>query len=99
MAEVLSQSLTDYLGTTVCIGDVRPGLFNRYIIDNVKIYDQKDSIMLSATRIAAKIRMLPLFEKNIYIDNAQIIGANITLYKTDIKTPLNCQFLIDKFKK
>ncbi|MBO7067408.1 MAG: translocation/assembly module TamB [Bacteroidaceae bacterium] len=98
-AEVLSKSLTDYLGTTVNIGHVRPGLFNRLIIDDVKIYDQKDSLMLNAARMAAKIRILPLFEKEVHIDNAQMIGANIMLYKTDAKSQLNCQFLIDKFRK
>jgi hypothetical protein len=98
-AKVISQSLTDYLETKVLIDDIRPGLFNRLIIDNVKIYDQKDSLMLNASRIAVKIRILPLLEKKVHIDNAQIIGADIALYKTDSQTPLNCQFLIDKFSK
>jgi hypothetical protein len=98
-ANVLSQSLSEFLETKVLIGDVRPGLFNRLIIDNVKIYDQQDSLMLNASRIAAKIRILPLLEKKVHIDNAQIIGANITLYKEDAQSPLNCQFLIDKLSK
>ena len=98
-ADVLSQSLTNFLGTTVRIGDVSPGLFNRLIIDNVKVYDQNDSLMLNASRVAAKIRILPLLEKKVHIDNAQIIGADIKLYKTNTETPLNCQFLIDKFRK
>ena len=98
-AELVSNSLTDFLGTTVKIGNVSPGLFNRIIIDDVKIYDQKDSLMLSAARMAAKIRILPLVEKKIHIDNAQLIGAKISLYKTEAKSQLNCQFLIDKFSK
>lgn len=98
-AKVLSQSLTDYLGTTVRIGNVSPGLFNRLIIDNVRIYDRQDSLMLSASRMAAKIRILPLLEKQVHIDNAQLIGAHITLYKAHDEAPLNCQFLIDKFSK
>lgn len=98
-AGVLSQSLTDYLETKVIIKDVSPGLFNRLIIDNVKIYDQNDSLMLSASRIAAKISLLPLLDKKVQIDNAQIIGADINLYKANAETPLNCQFLIDKFSK
>lgn len=98
-AEVISQSLTDFLGTTVKIGKVSPGLFNRLIIDDIKVYDQKDSLMLSAARMAAKIRILPLIEKEVHIDNAQLIGADITLYKADAKSQLNCQFLIDKFSK
>ena len=97
--EVLSKSLTDYFGTKVNLGNVRPGLFNRLIIDDVKIYDQKDSLMLSAARMAAKIRILPLLEKKIHIDNAQLIGADIILYKTNSKSKLNCQFLIDKLSK
>ena len=98
-ADVLSQSLSEYFETKIFIEDVRPGLFNRLIIDNVKVYDQKDSLMLNAARIATKIRILPLLNKKIHIDNAQIIGANIALYKTDNNSPLNCQFLIDKLSK
>ena len=98
-AGVLSRSLTDLLETKVVIGDVSPGLFNRVILDDIKIYDQKDSLMLNAARIAAKIRILPLLEKKVFIDNAQIIGADIALYKADTETQLNCQFLIDKFRK
>ena len=98
-AELISQSLTDFLGTTVRIGNVSPGLFNRLIIDDIRVYDQKDSLMLSAARMAAKIRILPLLEKEVHIDNAQLIGADIMLYKDDGGSPLNCQFLIDKFKK
>ena len=98
-ADVVSRSLTDFLGTNVMIGNVRPGLFNRLIIDDVKVYDQNDSLMLSAARMAAKIRILPLLEKQVHIDNAQLIGADISLYKADPESPLNCQFLIDKFSK
>jgi hypothetical protein len=98
-AGVLSQSLSEFFETRVLIEDVSPGLFNRLIIDNVKVYDQKDSLMLNAARIAAKIRILPLLNKKVHIDNAQIIGADIVLYKNDDNSPLNCQFLIDKFSK
>lgn len=98
-ADVLSQSLSDYLETKVIIKDVSPGLFNRVIIDNIKIYDRNDSLMLNASRIAAKISLLPLLDKKVQIDNAQIIGADIKLYKKDTETPINCQFLIDKFSK
>ena len=80
-ADVLSKSLSDYLETKVIIKDVSPGLFNRVIIDNVKIYDRNDSLMLNASRIAAKISLLPLLDKKVQIDNAQIIGADIKLYK------------------
>ena len=93
-ADVLSKSLSDYLETKVIIKDVSPGLFNRIIIDNIKIYDQNDSVMLNA-----KISLLPLLDKKVQIDNAQIIGADIKLYKANAEVPLNCQFLIDKFSK
>lgn len=98
-ADVLSKSLSDYLETKVIIKDVSPGLFNRVIIDNIKIYDRNDSLMLNASRIAAKISLLPLLDKKVQIDNAQIIGADIKLYKANAEVPLNCQFLIDKFSK
>lgn len=71
-------------------------MLGRVILDNVRLYDQRDTLMLQASRIAAKVNLLPLVEKKIRIDNAQLIGMQATLYK-DGDAPCNFQFLIDAF--
>ena len=46
----------------VSIGRVRFGLMNRVIIDNINLKDRNDSTMLHASRLAAKIDVLPLLD-------------------------------------
>ena len=50
-------------------------------LDNVKLYDLSDTLMLRASRIAAKIDLMQLPRKKIRIPAAQIIGAQAKLYK------------------
>lgn len=73
-------------------------MFGHIILDNVKLYDQRDTLMLQASRIAAKVDLMPLVEKKIRISGAQLIGAKAKLYK-DGDDPFNFQFLMDAFSK
>ena len=75
---------------------MRLNVLGHIILDNVKLYDQHDTLMLRASRIAAKVNVVPLIEKKIRISGAQIIGARAKLYK-DGDAPSNFQFLIDAF--
>ena len=95
-AEKASQLLTEKTGGKVSIGTLRLNMLGRVILDNVRLYDQRDTLMLQASRIAAKVDLLPLVEKKIRIDNAQLIGMHATLYK-DGDAPYNFQFLVDAF--
>ncbi len=52
--------------------------------------------MLQASRIAAKVDLMPLVEKKIRISGAQLIGAKARIYK-DGDEPFNFQFLVDAF--
>ena len=93
----ISDFLTEQLGAKAEIGHTRFRIPNRLIIDEVKLYDRSDTLMLQANRLAAKIEILPLFNNKIHINNAQLIGAKVKLYKTTADAPHNFQFLIDKF--
>ncbi|MBR1498133.1 MAG: translocation/assembly module TamB domain-containing protein [Bacteroidaceae bacterium] len=95
-AEKASQLLAEKTGSKVSIGTLRLNMLGRVILDNVRLYDQRDTLMLQASRIAAKVNLLPLVEKKIRIDNAQLIGMHATLYK-DGDAPCNFQFLVDAF--
>ena len=80
-AEKASQLLAEKTGSRVSIGNLRLSMLGRVILDNVRLYDRSDTLMLQASRIAAKVDLLPLVEKKIRVDNAQLIGMHATLYK------------------
>ena len=73
-------------------------MLGRVILDNVKLYDQRDTLMLQSSRIAAKIDLIPLINKKIRISSAQLIGTKAKIYK-DGDEPFNFQFLVDAFSK
>ena len=91
-----SRLLTDKTGGRVSIGNMRLNVLGHIILDNVELYDQRDTLMLQASRIAAKMDLMPLVEKKIRISGAQLIGARATLCK-DGEAPYNFQFLVDAF--
>ena len=95
-AGFVSKLLAEKADCKVDIGALRMNMFGRVILDNVNIYDQRDTLMLQASRIAAKVDLLPLVEKKIRISGAQLIGTKATLYK-DGEEPYNFQFLMDAF--
>ncbi len=97
-AEKASQLLADKAKCQVSIGNLRLSMLGQVILDNVMLYDQQDTLMLQASRIAAKIDLIPLIEKKIRISGAQLIGTKAKIYK-DGDEPFNFQFLVDAFSK
>ena len=93
-----SKTLNDALGWDVSIKRVKIGLWNRIIIDDVYLNDRNDSTMLHASRIAAKLDVLPLLEGKISIANAQLFGTQIKLYQETEESKPNFQFIIDTFQ-
>ena len=70
----VSNAVSSKIGSKVEVGSVDLGLPNRVIIDNVKIYDQKDSLMIASPRLSVSIDMLEALKGNISISSAQIFG-------------------------
>ena len=95
-AGVASNMLTEKTGGKVSIASLRLNMLGHVILDSVKLYDQRDTLMLQASRIAARVDIMPLVEKKIRISGAQLIGAKAKLYK-DGEEPCNFQFLLDAF--
>lgn len=97
-ARSVSGFLSDKLQTQVYIERISLGMFNRIIIDGVRLYDRQDSLMLNVARVAAKLEPLALFERKIRIDNAQLFGAHAMLYKNSAGEAANYQFVLDALK-
>ena len=80
------------------IGKVRLGMWNRIVIDDIKLADRDGIRMLHISRLAAKVDIMPLFEGKISIANGQLFGAQANLYQKTLDGKPNFQFLIDTFK-
>lgn len=87
--------LSEKLGTRVQIGRVDLGMFNRIIIDDVLIFDQKHKKMVESARISVKIDLIPLAKGKISISSAQLFGAHFDLYRTSAYERPNFQFVLD----
>ena len=91
----VASALAGKLGTRVEVGRVDVGFLNRVIVDNVRIYDQKHKKLLFATRVAAKVDIIPLFEGRVSVSSAQLFGLDANLYRTSKNSPTNFQFVLD----
>ena len=96
---LISGALKDILHTELSISRVDLGYFNRIILDDVVIKDQKNKDLLKAARLSAKIEWASLLHGKISISNVQFYGFDIHLYQRTQKEKPNFQFLIDTFAK
>ena len=94
LGDIAANMLSEKIGSKVEVGRLDIGL-NRITMDDVQIYDQKSHKMLGATRLSAKVEILPLLKGDISIASAQIFGLKLNLYRQTPSTPLNCQYALD----
>lgn len=107
IAQKVSALLSKELNTSVEIGNIRLGLFNRIVIDDMLLMEPADfgkgidgiqpDTLLYATRVSAKISFLSLMKRKVHIANAQLFGYDIRLRRPSPDHPYNFQFLIDRF--
>lgn len=95
IGSAVASALSDKLETKVNIGRVDLGFLNRIIIDDVVICDRQSIQMLRASRISAKVGVLPLLNGRIRVSSAQLFGLKANLYQVQANRPANFQFVID----
>lgn len=95
LTHTLQQAIADKLHTEVIIGDVQVGLFNRLIIRDVNIKDQKGRPLLSAQRLTAKIELRSLLAEQLSLRTVSVLDADIRLCQYRADQPSNFQFVID----
>lgn len=93
----MSTWLSGKIGSNVHVGKLKLGMAGRVILDDIQIYDRDDSLMLNVARMAVKMDFLSLADGCIHINNAQLLSANVHLYKHRKSDDLNIQYLIDAF--
>lgn len=95
MGRTVADAVGKELGIRAEVGSARLGFGPRLVLQDVALYDRSDSLMIHAERVAAKIQLSPLIHKRIRIVSAQLIDADIRLYKACADSALNISFLFD----
>ncbi len=95
IAERAGTMLSEKLGTEVRIGKADISIFNRIVLDDISIKDQRHKELLTAPRISVGWSMLELMKGRISISSAQIFGMKANLYKETASSKMNFQFIID----
>ena len=60
LAQQVSDAAGNKLGTEVRVGRIDLGFINRFVLDDILIYDQSHKKMLSASRVGARVDLLHL---------------------------------------
>ena len=97
LSRVATDELEKLLKTEVEIGNIDLGIFNRIIIQDVKVKDREGENLLKIARLSAKFDIGALFDGQIRIQNVQLFGAHIHLNKKDSASDPNFRFILDAF--
>ena len=95
LGSTVATALAQKFGTEVSVGKINLGFFNRIIIDDVKMLDQKGDSMIYASRLSAKVDLLPLKDGKISVSSAQLFGLRANIYRQNTKSDMNIQFMLD----
>ena len=96
LAQKVGDVAGDKLGTEVHVGRIDLGFINRFVLDDILIYDQSHKKMLSASRVGARVDIWHLLRTGeINISSAQLFGLRAELYKTSKDAKPNFQFVLD----
>ena len=95
LGSTVATTLAQKFGTEVSVGKINLGFFNRIIIDDVRMLDQKGDSMIYASRLSAKVDLLPLKDGKISVSSAQLFGLRANIYRQNAKSDMNIQFMLD----
>ena len=95
IGDKVADALKQKFGTEVSVGKVNLGFLNRIIIDDVRMLDQQGDSMIYASRVSAKVDIIPLKDGKISIASAQLFGLKANIYKQTADSKTNIQFVLD----
>ena len=95
IGSTVAQAVSKKLGTEVVVTRIDLGFFNRIIIDNFYIKDQKQQFLLKASRLSVKVNPLSIFKRKLIISSIQLFGSKFNIYKKNNTAKANFQFVLD----
>ena len=95
LAKIASDSISNTIGSKVSMSTVSLNLFNSISVDSLVIYDQHQIKMIAVDRIGATVEISSLLKGKCTLSNLKLLKGTVNVYKEEVDSPLNCQFLID----
>ena len=97
LTHLVEEKLTEATGGKVHIESIEVGLFNRLMLNGVRIEDLRGETLLQAGSVSAKIELRSLFREQLALRTVSLLDADVSLYKQRADSAANYQFLVDAF--
>ena len=95
MADIATKELSNHLNVPVRIGEVDIEWFNRLVLYDLYLEDEKGEVLFEADHVSAGLEITPLFEGKLVFSAIRLFGFTFNLNKETPKDKLNLQFVID----
>lgn len=93
------KELSKLLDTRLTIGKGHVFPFNKIQLSDVCLYDRQGDTLLYAQKLIAGFAWQELLQKRLVFTTVQLYDFEVSLQKENTNSPLNLQFIIDRFKK
>ncbi len=93
------EELSKLLDTRITIEDGHIYPFNKVVLKNVCIYDKQNDTLLYAQEMVAGIELRELLSRRLVFTTIQLYDFDVSLERESRESPLNIQFIIDRFKR
>ena len=93
------KELSKLLDTRLTIGKGHVFPFNKIQLSDVCLYDRQGDTLLYAQKLIAGFAWQELLQKRLVFTTVQLYDFEVSLQKENTDSPLNLQFIIDRFKK
>ena len=92
------EKLSELFDTKVKIEKIKVSPIDKVSIDDIVIYDQKNDTLFYAKKVNVSIKLSDLLDSKITLNSANIYNFIINTDKANAESPLNANFIIEKFK-
>ena len=92
------EKLSELFDTKVKIEKIKVSPIDKVSIDDIVIYDQKNDTLFYAKKVNVSIKLSDLLDSKITLNSANIYNFIINTDKANADSPLNANFIIEKFK-
>jgi len=98
LVDVLSEKISNRLNTQIKVKSAYYTLFNKVVLEDVYIQDQKGDSLIYSKRITGNLNYLSLKNRELFFEELALDDARIKLYN-DTSQNINIHFLVQALKR
>ena len=99
LASLITEGIESVIETPISIGSLRVIHLDEILLKEITVCDQSKDTILHVEKATAHISPYKLLNNKIQINTLSFANPDIRINRTTTGSPLNIQFLIDKFKQ